>query len=215
MAKENNQISIRPDRIPEHVAIIMDGNGRWAKSKGHIRLFGHRHGVKTVREIVEAATEIGVKYLTLYAFSTENWNRPQSEVNGLMELLIDTIRDETDTLREKGIRLKTIGNRSQLPARCNKQLDETVEATKDGNRMTLVLALSYSGRWDIVEGGKFHAGRVMSETDASLQLELDSGKRVKARTAPRLMPICSPSFSAAAASPIRLAARRASSGSPT
>lgn len=140
----------------------MDGNGRWAKSKGHIRLFGHRHGVKTVREIVEAATEIGVKYLTLYAFSTENWNRPQSEVNGLMELLIDTIRDETDTLREKGIRLKTIGNRSQLPARCNKQLDETVEATKDGNRMTLVLALSYSGRWDIVEAVKKIARQVKS-----------------------------------------------------
>lgn len=146
--------AINPERIPGHVAIIMDGNGRWAKSKGHIRLFGHRHGVKTVREIIEAATEIGVKYLTLYAFSTENWNRPQSEVNGLMELLVETIKDETPTLIDKGIRLHTIGNIGELPDKCNKQLAETVEATKDGNRMTLILALSYSGRWDIIQAVK-------------------------------------------------------------
>jgi undecaprenyl diphosphate synthase len=140
--------------MPEHVAIIMDGNGRWAKNQGHIRLFGHRHGVKTVREIIEAATEIGVKYLTLYAFSTENWNRPQSEVNGLMELLVETIKDETPTLIEKQIRLRTIGNIAQLPDKCNKQLSETVEATKGGHKMTLILALSYSGRWDIIEAVK-------------------------------------------------------------
>lgn len=119
-----------------------------------MRLFGHRHGVKTVREIIEAATEIGVKYLTLYAFSTENWNRPQSEVNGLMELLVETIKAETPTLIDKNIRLKTIGNIEQLPNKCNKQLAETVEATKDGNQMTLILALSYSGRWDIIEAVK-------------------------------------------------------------
>lgn len=156
--KSKNGISplseIRDDRIPEHVAIIMDGNGRWAKSKGHLRLFGHRHGVKTVREIIEAATEIGVKYLTLYAFSTENWNRPQSEVNGLMELLVETIKGETPTLLEKGIRLRTIGNVGQLPPKCNNQLDHTVEATKEGKKMTLILALSYSGRWDIIEAVK-------------------------------------------------------------
>ena len=149
-------------RVPEHVAIIMDGNGRWAKSKGHIRLFGHRHGVKTVREIIEAASEIGVKYLTLYAFSTENWNRPQSEVNGLMELLVETIKDETPTLMEKEIRLKTIGNIEQLPAKCNLQLAETVEATKEGKRMTLILALSYSGRWDIIQAVKKIARDIQS-----------------------------------------------------
>lgn len=142
------------DRIPEHVAIIMDGNGRWAKSKGHMRLFGHRHGVKTVREVIEAATELGVKYLTLYTFSNENWNRPESEINGLMELLVETIKDETPTLLEKQIRLRSIGKVSQLPEKCNKQLSETVEATKDGSRMTLILALSYSGRWDILEAVK-------------------------------------------------------------
>ncbi len=161
----------------------MDGNGRWAKSKGHIRLFGHRHGVKTVREIVEASTEIGVKYLTLYAFSTENWNRPQSEVNGLMELLIETIREETNTLKEKGIRLRIIGNRQQLPAKCNKQLDETVEATKDGNRTTLILALSYSGRWDIIEAVKKIArevknGEINPEniSEAHLNAALNTGE---------------------------------------
>lgn len=145
---------LNPERTPEHVAIIMDGNGRWAKNQGHLRIFGHRHGVKTVREIIEAATEIGVKYLTLYAFSTENWNRPQSEVNGLMELLVETIKDETPTLIDKQIRLRSIGNIGQLPAKCNKQLAETVDATKDGSKMTLILALSYSGRWDIIEAVK-------------------------------------------------------------
>ncbi len=155
MVRKSETITqINKDRIPQHVAIIMDGNGRWAKKMGHIRLFGHRKGVKTVREIVEAATEIGVKYLTLYAFSTENWNRPQSEVNGLMELLVETIKEETNTLIEKGIRLRIIGNRKQLPAKCNKQLDETVEATKHGDKTTLILALSYSGRWDIIEAVK-------------------------------------------------------------
>lgn len=165
------------------MAIIMDGNGRWAKSRGHIRLFGHRHGVKTVREIVEAATELGVKYLTLYAFSTENWNRPQSEVNGLMELLVETIREETKTLIEKGIRLRIIGNRKQLPEKCNKQLAETVEATKHGERMTLILALSYSGRWDIIEAVKKIAtdvkkGKIEPENidEAQLNAALNTGE---------------------------------------
>ncbi|MCC7298949.1 MAG: isoprenyl transferase [Bacteroidia bacterium] len=175
--------SIQPQRIPEHVAIIMDGNGRWAKSKGHLRLFGHRHGVKTVREIIEAASEIGVKYLTLYAFSTENWNRPQSEVNGLMELLVETIKDETHTLIDKNIRLKTIGNIAQLPDKCNKQLHETVEATKNGNRMTLILALSYSGRWDIIEAVKKIAsdvkdGKTLPENinESTLNSALNTGE---------------------------------------
>jgi undecaprenyl diphosphate synthase len=142
---------IDPNRIPEHVAIIMDGNGRWAKKQGFLRIFGHRQGVDTVRNVVETAAEIGVKYLTLYAFSTENWNRPKAEVNALMELLVDSIRKETPRLMQNGIRLETIGNVEQLPKGCNKTLSETVEATKGNTRMTLILALSYSGRWDIIE----------------------------------------------------------------
>lgn len=151
MAQKELLSQIDPNRIPEHVAIIMDGNGRWAKKQGFLRIFGHRQGVDTVRNVVETAAEIGVKYLTLYAFSTENWNRPKAEVNALMELLVDSIRKETPRLMQNGIRLETIGNVEQLPKGCNKTLCETVEATKDNTRMTLILALSYSGRWDIIE----------------------------------------------------------------
>lgn len=127
-----------------------------------MRIFGHKHGVNTVREVLEASLAVGVKYLTLYAFSTENWNRPETEVNSLMELLVQTIQDETPTLKEKGVRLQTIGNLAQLPAHCNKQLSETVEATKDGEKMTLILALSYSGRWDIIEAAKKLARKVQT-----------------------------------------------------
>ncbi len=142
------------DRMPEHVAIIMDGNGRWAKKQGHLRIFGHRHGIKAVHEVTEAAAELGIKYLTLYTFSTENWNRPKSEINALMELLVSTIKAETPTLMKNGIRLQAIGNIDQLPPKCNKQLLETVEATKGNSTVTLILALSYSGRWDIIEAVK-------------------------------------------------------------
>jgi undecaprenyl diphosphate synthase len=142
---------IDPARLPEHVAIIMDGNGRWAKQQGHLRVFGHKHGVRAVRSAIETAAELGIGYLTLYAFSTENWNRPQLEINALMELLVNTIEKETPTFMQNGIRLQTIGNTSQLPSNCQKTLEETVEKTKGNNRMTLILALSYSGRWDIIE----------------------------------------------------------------
>ncbi len=142
------------DRMPEHVAIIMDGNGRWARKQGHMRIFGHRHGIKAVHEVTEAAAELGIKYLTLYTFSTENWNRPKSEINALMELLVSTIKAETPTLMKNGIRLQAIGNIDELPAKCNKQLLETVEATKENSTVTLILALSYSGRWDIIEAVK-------------------------------------------------------------
>lgn len=151
MAEKELLSLIDPTRIPEHVAIIMDGNGRWAKKQGFLRIFGHRQGVDTVRNVVETAAEMGVKYLTLYAFSTENWSRPKVEVNALMELLVDSIRKETPRLMQNGIRLETIGNVEQLPEGCNKTLKETVEATKNNSRMTLILALSYSGRWDIIE----------------------------------------------------------------
>jgi undecaprenyl diphosphate synthase len=137
--------------LPKHVAVIMDGNGRWAKQRGGIRIFGHQSAITSVRETVEAAAELGIKYLTLYAFSTENWKRPQYEVNALMQLLVSSIRKETATLLKNNIRLKTIGDTGSLPASCQKELREAIAETKDCNRMTLVLALSYSGRWDITQ----------------------------------------------------------------
>ncbi len=146
--------SINPDRIPRHVAVIMDGNGRWAKQQGHMRIFGHKHGVNAVRNTLEFAAEIGIEFVTLYAFSTENWNRPEREINALMQLLVDTIEKELPNLMKNNIRLKTIGNIHQLPARCVRQLKETEEATAENTRTTLILALSYSGRWDIIEAVK-------------------------------------------------------------
>ena len=137
--------------IPAHVAVIMDGNGRWAKQRGGLRVFGHQSAITAVRETVETAAEIGVRYLTLYAFSTENWNRPALEVMALMQLLVHTIRQETATLLKNSIRLEAIGDISTLPKNCQRELAEAKELTKDGNRMTLVLALSYSGRWDLTQ----------------------------------------------------------------
>ena len=128
----------------------MDGNGRWAKSKGKLRVFGHKNGVKAVRDTVEAAAEIGIKFLTLYAFSTENWNRPSKEVNALMTLLVSAINKETKTLMDNNIKLSTIGDTDSLPSKAKKELAEAIDKTKGNTRMTLVLALSYSGRWDIL-----------------------------------------------------------------
>lgn len=148
------QYQIDLQRVPQHVAIIMDGNGRWAKKKGYMRIFGHRHGVKSVSATIEAGVELGVKYLTMYAFSTENWTRPQQEVTALMELLVSTIEDELPTLMKNGIRLETIGNIEQLPVKCQDQLLKTKAKTAANDRLTLILALSYSGRWDIIEAVK-------------------------------------------------------------
>jgi len=147
-----SQIDI--NNLPEHVAVIMDGNGRWAKEQGKPRVFGHKNGVKAVREISEAAAEIGVKYLTLYAFSTENWSRPKLEVTTLMRLLVDTIHREVKTLNDNNIRLKAIGDLSQLPPATRKALLKGIEDTKDNTRMDLILALNYSGRWDILNAVK-------------------------------------------------------------
>lgn len=137
------------EKLPQHVAIIMDGNGRWAKQKGNIRLFGHKNGVTAVREVTEAAAELQLKFLTLYAFSTENWNRPKAEVEGLMSLLVSTIASETKTLLKNNVRLRVIGNHA-LPADVSAKLDECVNATANNSGLTLVLALSYSSRWEIV-----------------------------------------------------------------
>ena len=127
----------------------MDGNGRWAKQRGGMRIFGHQSAITAVRETVEGAAELGIEYLTLYAFSTENWNRPQFEVNALMQLLVSTISKETATLTKNNIRLQTIGDTRSLPSSCQRELQEAMDATRNNTRMTLVLALSYSGRWDI------------------------------------------------------------------
>jgi undecaprenyl diphosphate synthase len=141
---------IEKENLPKHIAITMDGNGRWAEGKGKFRVFGHQHGIKSVREAVETAAEIGIKYLTLYAFSTENWNRSEREVNALMTLLISTLSKETKTLMKNDICLNAIGKLNQLPKKCKQELEQAVEKTKNNKRMTLILALSYSGRWEIV-----------------------------------------------------------------
>jgi undecaprenyl diphosphate synthase len=141
-------------KLPKHVAIIMDGNGRWAKNKGEHRIFGHQHGVSSVRECTEAAAELGVKFLTLYAFSTENWSRPKEEVDALMELLVQTILAETPTLNKNNVRLLAIGNLKSLPGKCYEQLQEAMAETANNSGLTLVLALSYSAKWEIVDAVK-------------------------------------------------------------
>jgi undecaprenyl diphosphate synthase len=149
-------------KLPEHIAVIMDGNGRWAKSKGMPRVFGHRSGVKAVREITEAAAEIGVQFLTLYAFSTENWNRPTLEVDALMHLLVKTIEAEVKTLNKNDIRLVAIGDISKLPKKSYEALKKAMDDTKSNKRMTLCLALNYSSRWEIVNSTKRLAEAVKS-----------------------------------------------------
>jgi undecaprenyl diphosphate synthase len=162
------------NRLPSHIAIIMDGNGRWAKEKGQDRLFGHFHGVESVRNIVEGCAELGVGYLTLYAFSTENWDRPANEVNGLMELLVDTIRKEVDTLNKNNIRLLVIGNLEMLPKYARNEMQEALEMTSHNTGLKLVMALSYSSRWELVnavknigldvKAGKIDPGTITNET---------------------------------------------------
>ncbi len=148
--------------LPQHIAIIMDGNGRWAKMRGKHRVFGHEQGVISVRETAEAAAEIGVKFLTLYAFSTENWKRPATEVEALMKLLVQTIHQETKTLTDNDIRLKAIGDLDSLDENCRKELIEAMNTTASNKRMDLVLALSYSGRWELTETFKALAIKVRS-----------------------------------------------------
>lgn len=146
--------------LPGHIAIIMDGNGRWAKAQGKNRIFGHRNGVKSVREVTEASAELGVRYLTLYAFSTENWNRPKAEVIALMELLVRTIRKEVKTLMDNNIRLNAIGDLTNLPPRCYKELQEAISITAGNDRMTLTLALSYGSRKELTDMVKAIAQQV-------------------------------------------------------
>jgi len=154
---------INLEKLPKHIAIIMDGNGRWAKKHGKPRVFGHRNGVKAVRETTEAAAELGVEYITLYAFSTENWGRPKFEVNALMTLLVETIRSEVATLNKNNIRLKAIGDLEKLPPRSYKALLEGIESTKNNTRMTLVLALNYSAKWEIMSAVRSLADKVVDK----------------------------------------------------
>ncbi len=147
LLKEQIDIS----RLPTHIAIIMDGNGRWAKEKGEDRLYGHYHGVESVRDIVEGCAELGIRYLTLYAFSTENWDRPENEVAGLMELLVQTIRKETETLNKNNIRLHVIGDLQKMPPGAIEELDESKKATSTNTGLNLIMALSYSSRWEMLQ----------------------------------------------------------------
>jgi undecaprenyl diphosphate synthase len=152
MSSVKDQLDL--NKLPHHVAVIMDGNGRWAKEHGKPRIWGHRNGVKSVREVTEAAAEIGIQWLTLYAFSTENWNRPRLEVGALMDLLVNTIREELATMNKNNIRLQAIGDLDKLPTKTRKALLEGIENTRSNTRMTLTLALNYSSRWEITEAMK-------------------------------------------------------------
>ncbi len=154
--KENIDIG----NLPTHIAVIMDGNGRWAKQQGAMRIFGHHHGVTSVRDTVEGCVELGIKYLTLYTFSTENWNRPKIEVEGIMQLLIKTISEEVPSLHKNNVRLKSIGEIDTLPNSARKKLLDSIELTKNNTGLTLILALSYSGKWEIVQATKRIASEV-------------------------------------------------------
>ena len=164
---------IDKERLPRHIAIIMDGNGRWAREQGQDRLFGHYHGVESVRNIVEGCAELGIEYLTLYAFSTENWDRPQYEVVGLMELLVTTIRNEVESLDKNNIRLHVIGDLSMLPEYARKELGEALEFTKDNTGLNLVMALSYSGRWELLNAVKNIAWEVKQGKLSVEQIDQD------------------------------------------
>ncbi len=158
----NSFKDIDKNKLPKHIAIIMDGNGRWAKSKGKARVFGHKSGVESVREVTEGAAEIGINYLTLYAFSTENWNRRKAEITALMTLLVSTISKETKTLNKNNVRLHAIGNIENLPKSCIKELNASIEKTKNNSGLNLILALSYSAKWELTEATKQIAKKVES-----------------------------------------------------
>jgi undecaprenyl diphosphate synthase len=161
-------------RLPRHIAIIMDGNGRWAKEKGEDRLFGHFHGVESVRNIVEGCAELEIEYLTLYAFSTENWDRPENEVNGLMALLVDTIRKEVETLNKNNIKLHVIGDMNMLPADAFDELQEALEMTSRNTGLNLVMALSYSSRWELLNAVKNIASDVRAGSLAADNISYDT-----------------------------------------
>jgi len=154
--------AIDKGNIPNHIAVIMDGNGRWAQKKGALRIFGHKNAMTAVREVIEGSAELGVKYLTLYAFSTENWSRPQEEINALMEILVGAISDEVNTMMENNIRLTMIGDMDSLPEACQSNIKKAILTTRKNDGLTVTLALSYSGKWDIEEAVKSIVEKVVS-----------------------------------------------------
>lgn len=160
--QRRQQVVRERGELPSHVACIMDGNGRWAQERGESRVVGHHEGVTSVRDVTEACAELGIDYLTLYTFSTENWERPDAEIDALMELLVTTVQEERSTLLENDVRLRVIGDISQLPDRCTRSLARTRHDTAENDRMTLTLALSYSGRWEILEAVRALARKVES-----------------------------------------------------
>ncbi len=168
---------IDKSRLPRHIAIIMDGNGRWAKEQGQDRLFGHYQGVESVRDIVEGCAELGIGYLTLYAFSTENWDRPQYEVVGLMELLVKTIRGEVESLNKNNIRLHVIGDVAMLPDYAQRELTEALQITGQNTGLQLIMALSYSGRWELLNAVKSIAHEVQSGRLAVEEIDQDTLQR--------------------------------------
>ncbi|MDX2002633.1 MAG: isoprenyl transferase [Chitinophagales bacterium] len=172
-------------KLPEHIAIIMDGNGRWARRLGKNRIFGHRNGVTAVRDATEACAELGVKYLTLYAFSTENWNRPKMEVDALMDLLVSTIKNEVKTLMKNNIRLLVIGDMEQLPPKSRKKLSEAMETTQHNTHMSLVLALSYSSKWELTNAIKAIAQEVR---DGKLGIDDIDDQLISSRLSTKGMP---------------------------
>lgn len=181
---------VNKDNIPKHVAIIMDGNGRWAKQNGKLRIFGHKSGVKAVQSTIEGAARIGIKYITLYAFSTENWNRPKFEVNALMELLVDTIKKEVNTLNKNKIRLQAIGDMDSLPKKAREKLQKAIEETSQNDHMTLVLALSYSAKREIINAIKDISNKIsrgeIREDDINENL-IDSSLMTAGMPNPELM----------------------------
>jgi len=177
-------------KIPKHVAIIMDGNGRWAKQQGENRIYGHQEGVNSVREVVEACGELGVAYLTLYTFSTENWNRPKDEVDALMRILVSSVSSETPNLISKGVKLEVIGDINSLPSDCQDELKACMAETSKNSRVTLILALSYSSRWEITQAVKdivalANAGQL--KTDAVTPELIDAHLHTKNYPEPELM----------------------------
>ena len=186
----NQTEQINLSAVPKHIAIIMDGNGRWAKQQGENRIYGHYEGVNSVRSVVEGAGEVGVKYLTLYAFSTENWNRPKEEVDALMELLVSTISMETAELHKKNVRLMAIGNVKSLPQSCIDELNESINMTANNTGLTLVLALSYSAKWEILNAVKQIASKVKSNEltiDDISELEFENNLCTSGIPEPELM----------------------------
>jgi undecaprenyl diphosphate synthase len=175
MASLEDQID--KTNLPAHIAVIMDGNGRWAQEKGEDRLYGHFHGVTSVREIVEGCARLGVHYVTLYAFSTENWDRPQDEVSGLMELLVATIKKEAEELHKNNIKLHVIGDIDLLPPSARQELDEALALTKKNTGLNLIMALSYSGRWDLANAAKKIAAAVKAGTLLPDAIEAETIKK--------------------------------------